>query len=148
MQATRRRDTPAELALRRELHARGFRYRVDYPPLENIRRRADIVFTRAKVAVFVDGCFWHGCPEHGTWPKQNADWWREKIEANRRRDTDTDERLTVNGWLSIRVWAHEKPVDAAERIAGIVHARRASVHTSPLDCLRAGHDQLGLTEAP
>jgi DNA mismatch endonuclease (patch repair protein) len=148
MQATRRRDTPAELALRRELHARGFRYRVDYPPLENIRRRADIVFTRAKVAVFVDGCFWHGCPEHGTWPKQNADWWREKIEANRRRDTDTDERLTVNGWLSIRVWAHEKPVDAAERIVGIVHARRASVHTSPLDDLRAGHGQLGLTEAP
>lgn len=122
MQATRRRDTPAELALRRELHARGFRYRVDYPPLENIRRRADIVFTRAKVAVFCDGCWWHGCPEHRTWPKANAEWWREKIDANQRRDRDTDTRLAAAGWIVVRVWEHEDPVEAAERIAATVRA--------------------------
>jgi DNA mismatch endonuclease (patch repair protein) len=122
MQATRRRDTPAELALRRELHARGFRYRVDYPPLENIRRRADIVFTRAKVAVFCDGCWWHGCPQHRTWPKANAEWWREKIDANQRRDRDTDTRLAAAGWIVVRVWEHEDPVEAAERIAATVRA--------------------------
>ena len=131
MRSQRQRDTAAETALRSVLHRRGLRFRVHYA-LPNLRRRADIAFPRQRIAVFVDGCFWHGCPQHGTWPKQNADWWREKIEANRRRDTDTDERLTVNGWLSIRVWAHEKPVDAAERIAGTVRARRVSAHTSPL----------------
>jgi DNA mismatch endonuclease (patch repair protein) len=124
MQATRRRDTPAELALRRELRARGLRYRVDYPPLENLRRRADIVFTRAKVAVFCDGCWWHGCPEHRTWPKANAEWWREKIDANQRRDRDTDARLAAAGWVVVRVWEHEVPVQAAERIA-------ATVRTAP-----------------
>jgi DNA mismatch endonuclease (patch repair protein) len=122
MQATRRRDTPAELALRRELHARGLRYRVDYPPLENLRRRADIVFTRAKVAVFCDGCWWHGCPEHRTWPTANAEWWREKIDANQRRDRDTDARLAAAGWDVVRVWEHEDPVETAERIAATVRA--------------------------
>src|SRR5438105_2581206 len=90
MKQTGQRDTPPELALRRVLHANGFRYRVDYAPISGLRRRADIVFSAARVAVFVDGCFWHGCPDHGTWPKTNGNWWREKIQANKRRDADTD----------------------------------------------------------
>src|SRR5438132_871188 len=76
MQNTKRRDTPAEVALRRDLHRRGLRYRVDFPPVPRLRRRADVVFPREKIAVFCDGCYWHGCPEHGTWPKENAEWWR------------------------------------------------------------------------
>jgi DNA mismatch endonuclease (patch repair protein) len=124
MQATRQRDTPAEVALRSALHRLGLRFRVQRRPVAGLKRRADIVFAPARVAVFVDGCFWHGCPEHATWPKQNAVWWREKIEGNRQRDADTDARLAAAGWLSVRVWAHEKPADAAERVAGIVRARR------------------------
>jgi len=76
------------------------------------RRRADIVFSRVHVAVFVDGCFWHGCPDHMTWPKANAEWWRAKIEANIARDRRTDEQLEEAGWTVVRVWAHE-PIDAA-----------------------------------
>lgn len=120
MQATRQRDTPAELALRRELHRRGLRYRVDYPPLRGLPRRADIVFTRAKVAVFSDGCWWHGCPEHRTWPKANATWWEAKIHANQQRDRDTDTRLKAAGWTVVRVWEHEDALEAADRIERIV----------------------------
>ncbi len=94
-----RRDTKAELTLRRELHRRGLRYRVDVPAIPALRRRADVVFSRERVAVFCDGCFWHGCPDHGTWPTQNAAWWREKIETNIRRDADTNLRLEEEGWL-------------------------------------------------
>jgi len=122
MQRQRRRDTVPELALRSLLHRRGFRYRVD-APLPGLRRRADLLFPGARVAVFVDGCFWHGCPDHGTWPRQNAPWWREKIESNQRRDRDTDERLRANGWVVLRVWEHEDVGDAAERIASCVRGR-------------------------
>lgn len=124
MQNTPARDTPAELALRRELHRRGLRYRVDVRPVPTLRRRADIVFTRAKVAVFSDGCYWHGCPEHGSWPKANAGWWREKIETTKRRDRDTDARLTRHGWSVLRIWEHEDPVVAAERVAEAVATTR------------------------
>lgn len=123
MQATRQRDTPPELALRRALHSLGLRYRVDFP-LPGLRRRADIAFPRARVAVFVDGCFWHGCPEHGTWPRANAEWWRRKIEANVRRDEDTNRRLETEGWLPLRVWEHEDPQVAAAKIASALQARR------------------------
>lgn len=116
MQATRRRDTPGEVALRTRLHRLGFRYRIDYP-LPGTRRRADIVFIRARIAVFVDGCFWHGCPTHGTWPKTNSAWWREKIEANRSRDRDTDRKLRDSGWKVLRFWEHVDPVAAADRVA-------------------------------
>ncbi len=118
----RRRDTAPEVALRSALHRSGLRYRVDFP-LPGLRRRADIAFPAARVAVFVDGCFWHGCPEHGSWPKENAPWWREKIEANRRRDRDTDARLRDAGWLPLRVWEHEPAEAAAERVAEAVRAR-------------------------
>jgi DNA mismatch endonuclease (patch repair protein) len=83
-----------------------------------------VVFGPAKVAIFVDGCFWHGCPIHGTWPKANAEFWREKIERNKERDADTNQRLKEAGWKVIRVWEHENPKEVAEKIAQIVQERR------------------------
>lgn len=116
MQATRRRDTAPELALRRELHHRGLRYRVDLALPQLPRRRMDVVFTRARVVVLVDGCFWHGCPEHGTTARSNADYWSHKITENRARDADTDARLRAAGWRVLRVWEHEAPDRAADRV--------------------------------
>lgn len=98
----------------------GARYRVDFAVLKKPRRVADIAFPGLKIAVFVDGCFWHGCPEHASWPKQNAEFWRQKIETNRARDMDTDSRLVALGWGVIRVWEHESPVSAAQKIMGLV----------------------------
>ncbi len=120
MARVRQKGTDAELSLRKELHARGLRYRLQVPLLTKPRRVADVVFPRAKVAVFVDGCFWHGCPAHASWPKSNAQFWRDKIEANRARDADTDRRLSALGWRVIRVWAHERAGEAAERIENVV----------------------------
>lgn len=124
MAKVRQRDTAAELALRRELYKRNLRYRVDYKVLDRPRRVADVVFPGLKVAVFVDGCFWHGCPEHATWPKTNTDFWRSKIEANRTRDDDTNARLIAAGWHVVRVWEHELPTDAADRIERLVQSLR------------------------
>lgn len=115
MRAARRRDTAPEIELRRELHARGLRFRVDHPILIGARR-ADIVFVRAKVAVFVDGCFWHCCPKHRTFPKANASWWSHKLRANRERDLDTNRKLRKAGWRVERVWEHEAAREAAKRI--------------------------------
>jgi DNA mismatch endonuclease (patch repair protein) len=123
MQSTPQRDTPAELRIRKLLHAMGLRYLVDAKPLEGSPRRADVVFRRARVAVFVDGCFWHGCPEHGTWPKANEQFWRAKILANIERDAETNDRLRDRGWLVIRVWEHEDPSLAATRIARQVRSK-------------------------
>jgi DNA mismatch endonuclease (patch repair protein) len=128
MQSVRQKNTSAESALRRELHARGLRYRLQVPVLTKPRRVADFAFIGLRVAVFVDGCFWHGCPDHATWPKRNAEFWRAKIEANRARDNDTDERLRAEGWKVIRVWAHEDPKVAAGRIAQILERRRERMH--------------------
>jgi DNA mismatch endonuclease (patch repair protein) len=125
MQGQRRRDTDVEMELRSRLHALGLRYRVDVAPLPGIRSRADIVFGPSKVAVFVNGCFWHGCPEHMTWPKANAEWWRAKIDANRERDRRTDERLFAAGWLPIRVWQHDNLAERARDIARVVEKRRS-----------------------
>lgn len=116
MSAQRRRDTKPEIALRRELHRRGLRYFVDRAPVKGVRRRADLVFPRRKVAVFVDGCFWHSCPQHATFPKNNAQWWTDKLAANVVRDRDTDARLAEQGWTVIRIWEHEDPLVAAERV--------------------------------
>lgn len=123
MQRQARRDTAAELAVRRAVWRRGLRYRVDVSPLPGTRRRADMVFRRLRVAVFIDGCFWHGCPEHATAPKANAGWWAEKLSANVRRDRDTDARLDEAGWLVVRIWEHENPEEAAERIEQVVRSR-------------------------
>lgn len=124
MQRQRRRDTAPELALRTSLHRAGYRYRVEYR-ITGSRRRADIAFPRERVAVFVDGCFWHGCPEHRTTPKANSAWWQEKLDANIKRDRDTDSRLEQSGWAVVRVWEHERVDDAVARVAAVVTARRA-----------------------
>lgn len=122
MQVTKRRDTPGELALRSALRAYGVRYRVD-AKLPGSRRRADVAFFWAKVAVFVDGCFWHGCPKHGSWPKTNAEWWQQKIRTNQRRDRDTDHMLKAQGWTVLRFWEHTDPITAARRIVKVLKAR-------------------------
>lgn len=123
MLAIRQHGTAAELAIRSALDECGMTYKVDCPPIAGIRRRADLVFDAARVAVFVDGCFWHACPVHATWPKQNADWWRDKIETNRQRDADTDQRLAEVEWAVVRVWEHEEPAAAAARIVNAVRER-------------------------
>lgn len=120
MKGNRKRDTGPELALRSELHRRGLRYRIDAKPLEGLRCRADIVFRRQKVAVFVDGCFWHGCPEHGTSPKTNASYWSAKIARNMERDRLNDTELSYAGWAVVRIWEHELPGHAADRIARLL----------------------------
>ena len=128
MQRIRQKNTSAESVLRSALHALGLRYRLHVSVSIKPHRVADIVFTGPRVAVFVDGCFWHGCPDHATWPKQNAEFWRAKIVANQQRDRDTDTRLRADGWKVIRVWAHETPHVAASRIAKIIHRRKAKAH--------------------
>jgi DNA mismatch endonuclease (patch repair protein) len=124
MTSQKRRDTAPELALRRALHAAGLRFRVDLAPVPGLRRRADIVFGPARVAVYVDGCFWHSCPQHGTAPRANADWWSQKLQKNRERDGDTDRRLMAENWLPIRVWEHEETTLASQRIQEKVRSRR------------------------
>jgi DNA mismatch endonuclease (patch repair protein) len=120
MRANKGRDTKPELALRSAVHALGMRYRVGMRPVPQVRRTADIVFTRAKIAVFLDGCFWHGCPEHHRPAKKNSDFWDAKIKGNVTRDADTDARLREVGWQVIRVWEHESPSVAAQRIQAAV----------------------------
>ena len=124
MMATKRRDTPGELLIRKTLHRKGLRYAIDTPALGSSRRRADIVFRGSRVAVFVDGCFWHSCPKHRTQPRKNAAWWKAKLAENVRRDRDTDRELRSAGWVVIRVWAHEDPGRAAMRIQRVVTERR------------------------
>ena len=125
MQSVGQRDTAAEMEIRRRVHAKGLRYRVNHPVLQKPRRTADLAFTKAHVAVLVDGCFWHGCPEHGTSSKSNVKFWREKIEANKKRDMDTNERLEAAGWKVIRFWEHEDPERAADTIVRTVRERSA-----------------------
>lgn len=120
MRGNRSRNTSPELKLRSLLHQRGLRYRVDAAPIPNTRRRADVVFPRGRVAVFVDGCFWHGCPEHYRPSSKNIEFWQEKLATNRARDTETNEVLTAAGWTVIRVWEHEDPSEAADRIEAAV----------------------------
>lgn len=121
----RRRDTAPEVRLRSELYAAGLRYRVDRRPDPALRWRADLVFIRSRVAVFVDGCFWHGCTEHGSLPKNNRSWWGHKLELNMARDVGVTTELTSRGWTVVRVWEHDDTHHAAERIAGLVAQRQA-----------------------
>lgn len=124
MKANRSRDTNPELAVRRILHSRGFRYRVDVRPLPPLRRRADIVFTRVLLAVFIDGCYWHGCDQHFVMPKSNASYWEQKITGNRNRDAATDELLREAGWTVLRFWEHEVPDEVATTIITAVQSLR------------------------
>jgi len=124
MLGNRSRDTKPEMAVRRACHALGLRYRVDARPLAGVRRKADLVFPTEHVAVFVDGCYWHGCPDHYVASKSNVDYWAEKIDGNKRRDAETDATLRESGWLPIRIWQHDDPSEAAVRVAAAVRARR------------------------
>ncbi|GAA1239895.1 very short patch repair endonuclease [Janibacter melonis] len=116
MSVARRRDTAPEVALRRELHARGRRFRLVVKVPGNNRRTIDIAFPRQRLAVFVDGCFWHGCPEHGTRPAANSAWWEQKLAANYGRDRDTDGLLEAAGWRVLRIWEHVDPAAAADEV--------------------------------
>lgn len=131
MAKVRQKDTAAEVTLRRELYRNGLRYRVDYAVLKKPRRVADVAFPGLKIALFVDGCFWHGCPEHATWPKHNAEFWRRKIEANRLRDADTNSRLLDLGWTVLRFWEHESPIKVTETVVQTVAEARAKRCASP-----------------
>ncbi|MGA4985373.1 very short patch repair endonuclease [Streptomyces cellulosae] len=120
MSRQNRRDTAPEVAVRRILHAGGLRYRVNVPVPGMPRRTIDIVFPKAKVAVFLDGCFWHGCPQHATSPKSNAEWWRTKLGKNVARDAETTEHLTQEGWTVLRFWEHEPPGEVAAAVRATV----------------------------
>ena len=124
MRSVRQRDTAAELALRRELHRLGLRYRVNARPLQAVPRRADVVFRNARVAVFVDGCFWHSCPDHGSMPRANSAWWKAKLARTRERDAETAAVLREAGWAVVRMWEHEDHRTVAETVRSIVVARR------------------------
>ncbi|MEV6245449.1 very short patch repair endonuclease [Streptomyces sp. NPDC051742] len=124
MQAIRSRDTKPEQAIRRLVHAQGLRYRVAAKPLPGLRRTADMVFRPAKVAVFIDGCYWHGCPEHYVPPKTNPGYWSKKVEGNIIRDRDTDLKLTEAGWLVLRFWEHSAAEECAAEITQTVTERR------------------------
>ena len=113
MQANRSTDTAPEVDLRRALHSSGLRFRKDFVvDVDGARAKADIVFTRRRVAIFVDGCFWHGCPEHCRMPTRNRDYWEAKIGRNRERDERVTAAFTAAGWGVVRIWEHE-PIDQA-----------------------------------
>jgi DNA mismatch endonuclease (patch repair protein) len=116
MQAQKTTGTKIELQVRRGLHARGYRYRVDRKLLPDYPFRGDIVWSGRRMVVFLDGCFWHGCPLHGTAPKSNPDWWQAKLEGNRQRDRRVDEILLQRGWTVLRFWEHDDPVAIVESI--------------------------------
>lgn len=119
MEGQRRRDTKPEMTLRSALWRSGLRYRVDLE-VHGRRRRVDIAFTRRRLAVFVDGCFWHSCPEHGTVPKANREWWKAKLEANVTRDRATDVELRSIGWTVLRVWEHEDMAIVASQVEALL----------------------------
>ena len=107
MRAVPSRDTKPEVVLRSALHRLGYRFRKDVGPVPGMRCKADIVFTKSRVCVFVDGCFWHGCPEHYRTPKKNSEWWDEKIHDNAARDTRKTRQLSDKGWSVLRIWEHD-----------------------------------------
>lgn len=125
MRANPRRDTKPEVAARSAIHALGLRFRKDYP-IRLARRtvRPDVVFTRRRVAVFIDGCFWHQCPAHGTQPRANAAYWAPKLERNVARDHEVDEALADAGWRVIRCWEHQPAAEIAEIVAAEVRRHR------------------------
>lgn len=125
MKGNKRTNTKPEVQLRSALHALGLRFRKDFPvDAGGRKRRPDIVFTRQRVAVYVDGCFWHGCPDHGRVPGgRNAEYWSLKMARNKMRDTDDTEALTRCGWLVVRLWEHVAPKDAAETVVAALSER-------------------------
>ena len=128
MQRLRTKDTAPELALRQLLHKKGLRFRLHR---RDVPGSPDIAFPAARVAVFVDGCFWHLCPQHAVWPKTNAAWWKAKLRSTRSRDRRIDSELKRLGWASLRVWEHEQPARAAARVQKLVRARMALTASTP-----------------
>ena len=126
MQGNRARDTSPELVIRRLLHGRGLRFRTHRRPLADLRCLADVVFPRERIAIFVDGCFWHGCPAHFRIPARNRDYWRSKIDRNRRRDARNEAALQEAGWMVLRFWEHDDADLCARRVEQAVRARRAA----------------------
>lgn len=120
MLSNKRRDTGPELAVRRGLHSLGLRYRVDWRPTEGSRTRADIAFTRRRLLIFIDGCFWHGCPEHRTTPQTNADYWVPKLQRNIERDAEATALLRANGWRVARFWEHEPAQEIVDAICELL----------------------------
>ena len=129
MLANKSRDTRPELIVRSLVHRRGLRYRISARPLPRLRRTADLVFRPTRVAVFIDGCYWHGCPQHYTEPKTNAEYWREKIDRNKGRDRETDDLLVAAGWTVLRFWEHDDPETVAAAIERSVRLRRKHPQT-------------------
>ena len=132
MQANRSRDTSPELAVRSLLHRAGLRYRIATRPLPGLRRTADVVFRPVRVAVFIDGCYWHMCPVHGHYPATNPGYWLPKLQGNARRDRETDSALAEAGWLVLRFWEHEVPQDVAEKVIAVVTERRLCLLPTPV----------------
>lgn len=126
MQGNRSRDTKPELAVRRLLHAAGLRYRIAYRPERSLRRTADVVFPKQRIAVFIDGCYWHACPIHGTAAKSNAEYWSEKLKRNTERDVETTTALRDAGWTVLRFWEHEPPEEIADVVIAAVAQRRGA----------------------
>lgn len=116
MRSNKGRDTNPELALRRRVHRLGLRCRVSERPIRSLRRTGDLVFQSAQLVVFVDGCFWHSCPEHGSLPATRREWWAAKLERTVQRDHETDEALRAADWTVLRVWEHEDMDEAAQRV--------------------------------
>jgi DNA mismatch endonuclease (patch repair protein) len=125
MRANRGRDTSPEKKLRHSIHRQGLRYAIDVRPETDLNRRADIVFRSARVAVFVNGCFWHGCVRHFCEPKKNRAYWSSKIKKNRERDRQTYRLLTRRGWKLFVIWEHQDLEMSAKKIAIEVRSRRA-----------------------
>lgn len=130
MSVLARRDTKPEVLLRSALHRRGLRYRVQIKVPGNNRRTIDIAFTRVRLAVYVDGCFWHGCPDHHVRPKTNSDWWAWKIERNQARDRDTDRELLSQDWGVLRLWEHVEPDRGADLVEQAYRRRAADLSPS------------------
>lgn len=127
MQQQRRQDTKPEVALRKELHSRGMRYRLHQRPIAAVRRTVDVVFRGVGVAVEIRGCFWHACPEHGSTPQSNRDWWAAKLSKTVARDRETKLLLEEAGWLLLVVWEHEDVSSAADRVEAAVRSRRRAL---------------------
>jgi DNA mismatch endonuclease (patch repair protein) len=147
MQAAKPRDTAPEKALRSALHRKGLRFRIDQKPIKELNRKADIVFRSVKVVVFVDGCFWHGCPIHGTLAKANPEFWKNKIEQNRARDLDTNRQLKKAGWRIVRVWEHENPEKASQGIYSLIVKRTRTHNTVSSRPTRASSRRASLRSA-
>jgi DNA mismatch endonuclease (patch repair protein) len=130
MQGNKSRDTKPEMLIRRYLHGVGLRYRVHSRPIKDWNRRADIVFPRAQIAIFINGCFWRGCPKHYITRKTNAAYWILKINRNMARDVETYARLTSEGWLVLQIWEHDDLDKKAKQVKGKIQRRRKAIARS------------------